>query len=355
MGRFAIVFDEKIREYDLGHVLTEERYQNFMGLFREKLGDHPEFETVSPTYATVGDLQLVHPEPYIRRIESCESMDPHDTPLSPAFVRAAKLLAGAGKLGGELVQSGKHEKAFVIGGGVQHASRSRERGFGVFSDVGVCAENLKRNFGVERLLILDTDAHAGDGIYEIFSQEPGVLFLSVHQHPLTLYPGRGFVDEIGTGDGTGFSVNIPLPPGAGDQAYALVLQEIFIPLAEEFRPEIILMVDGSDPHFSDRITHMGLTLEGIRRVGSIVVDAAEKLCGGKVVDFVGSGYSQNPKVVSMGWLASIAGVTRVAVDLEELDPVPEGIQEESGLKEAAAVVSAVRRILSPYWKCFGGT
>ena len=87
-----------------------------------------------------------------------------NTPLSPSLVRAAKLLAGAGKYAGELVQTGKYDKAFVIGGGVQHANREREKGFGVFSDVGICAENLLSNFGLERVLIIDTDAHAGDGL-----------------------------------------------------------------------------------------------------------------------------------------------------------------------------------------------
>ena len=248
MSRYAIVYDEKLKEYDLGHVLKQDRYQIFINLFKQKFGSHPDFEIVSPSYATENDLKLIHTEEYIRRVEKCESKDPYDTPLSPGFVRGTKLLAGAGKLAGEVVQSGKYEKAFVVGGGVQHATRNHEKGFGVFSDVGICAENLMRNFGVNRILIIDTDAHAGDGIYEIFSTDSRVLFISIHQNPLTLYPGKGFVDEIGEGHGIGYSVNIPMPPGSGDHTYEYVLNEILIPIAEEFIPEIILMVDGSDPH-----------------------------------------------------------------------------------------------------------
>ena len=101
--RTAILYSEKMREYDLGHVLTGERYESFMRLFREKLGDNPAFEIVEPDYATEADLKLVHTEEYIRRVERCESRDPYDTPLSPGVVRAAKLLAGAGRLAGELV------------------------------------------------------------------------------------------------------------------------------------------------------------------------------------------------------------------------------------------------------------
>lgn len=352
MSKYALVYDDKLKEYDLGHVLKQDRYQIFIDLFKERLGHHPDFEIVSPSYATENDLKLIHPEEYIRRIEQCESKDPYDTPLSPGFVRATKLLAGAGKLAGEVVQSGKYEKAFVVGGGVQHATRNHEKGFGVFSDVGICAENLMRNFGLNRILIIDTDAHAGDGIYEIFSTDSSVLFISIHQNPLTLYPGKGFVDEIGEGYGKGYSVNIPMPPGSGDHTYEYVLNEILIPIAEEFEPEIILMVDGSDPHFTDRITQMGLTLEGIRFIGSIIGQLASKICEGKIVDFIGSGYSNSLQIVSLGWLASIAGVTGIQIDIEELKPISQNINPDSGLREAVKIVRKVKSKLSHYWKCF---
>ena len=111
MKKFVILYDEKLKEYDLGHVLKEDRYQNFIDHFQIKLGNHRDFEIVSPPYATQDDLKLIHTEEYIKRIEKCESMDPHDTPLSPGFVRATKLLAGAGRLAGELVQSGVYQNA----------------------------------------------------------------------------------------------------------------------------------------------------------------------------------------------------------------------------------------------------
>jgi len=342
MSKYAIVYDEKLKEYDLGHVLKQDRYQIFVNLFKQKLGRHSDFEIVSPSYATESDLKLIHTEEYIRRIEKCESKDPHDTPLSPGFVRGTKLLAGAGKLAGELVQSGKYEKSFVVGGGVQHATRNHEKGFGVFSDVGICAENLMRNFGVKRILIIDTDAHAGDGIYDIFSTDSRVLFISIHQDPLTLYPGNGI----------GYSVNIPMPPRSGDHTYEYVLNEILIPIAEEFIPEIILMVDGSDPHFTDRITQMGLTLKGIRSIGSIIGQLASKICEGKIVDFIGSGYSDSLQIVSLGWLASIVGVTGIQIELEELKPISHDITPDNGLKEAVTIVNKVKSKLCNYWECF---
>ena len=352
MSKFAIIYSDKLKEYDLGHVLTRDRYQDFIDLFQVKFGDHPDFEIVEPPYATHEDLRLIHTEEYIQRIERCEGKDPYDTPLSPGLVRAAKLLAGAGKHAGELVQSESFGKAFVIGGGVQHANREREKGFGVFSDVGICAENLLRNFGLERILVIDTDAHAGDGLYEVFCTDSRVLFLSIHQDPRTVYPGKGFVHEIGDREGTGYSVNIPLSPRSADRTYEYVLTEIFTPLAEEFRPEMILMVDGSDPHFADRITQMGMTLEGISMVGRFIGRTAGEICQGKIVDFVGSGYSSDPQIVSLGWLASIVGVTGVELCVKEPEPIPAELQLDQGLKEAKDVVRLIQARLSPYWKCF---
>ena len=239
------------------------------------------------------------------------------------------------------------------GGEVQHENRDREKGFGVFSDVGICAENLMRNFGVRRILIIDADAHAGDGIYEIFCEDPRVLYLSMHQDPSTLYPGKGFVDEISSGLGKGYSVNVPLPPHAGDRVYEYVLNQVFVPLAEEFKPEIILMVDGSDPHFTDRITQMGLTLEGIKMVATLVRETADRICDGKLVDFVGSGYSSSLRVVSLGWLASITGATGVEVALEEPHPIPPNLKPDHGLKEAKEIVRSIKNRLSACWRCLG--
>jgi len=348
----AMLYSEKMREYDLGHVLTGERYERFMRLFREKLGDNPVFEIVEPSYATEADLKLVHAQEYIRRVERCQSRDPHDTPLSPGVVRAAKLMAGAGKLAGELVQSGAFGKAIVIGGGVQHAGRNYEKGFGIFSDVGICAENLMQNYGLERILILDADAHAGDGIYAIFECDPRVLFISIHQDPRTLYPGPGFRNPIGEREGRGYSVNVPLLPGTGDLAYEHVLDNIFVPLAEEFHPEVITMVDGSDTHFMDRITQMGLTLKGIYMMADKVRQTADRVCQGKVIAFAGSGYDPKGILFPRGWLASICGLTGVELDLEEPYPVPVGHTTDYAALETRKIVQALRATLASYWKCF---
>lgn len=348
----AILYSAKMKEYDLGHVLKGNRYENFINLFREKISQNSQIEVVEPPSATFQDLTLVHTPDYIRRVERYQSRDPHDTPLSPSVVRAAKLLAGAGKRAGELVQSGKFNKALVVGGGVQHAGRNYEKGFGIFSDVGICAENLMKNYGLKRILILDTDAHAGDGIYGIFAQDPRVLFISIHQDTRTLYPGPSYRNPLGEDDGKGYSVNVPLLPGTGDQAYEHVMDKIVTPLTEEFQPEIILMVDGSDPHFSDRITQMGMTLDGIYRIAKKIKELAEQVCWGKVVDFAGSGYDPKGSLYPRGWLTSLCGLSGIETSLEEPYAFPPELTVHRGLAETKTIVEALQKKLSFRWKCF---
>lgn len=348
----AILYSQKMKEYDLGHVLKGDRYEGFMQLFRDTLGDDPGFTMVEPDYATDADLKLVHTEDYIRRVERCESRDPADTPLTPSVVRAARLMAGAGRLGAELVGSGQHEKAVSVGGGVQHAGRDYEKGFGIFSDVGICAETLMRRYGATRVFVLDADAHAGDGVYGIFARDPRVLFMSVHQDPRTLYPGPRYRNPVGEGEGAGYSVNVPLPPGTSDMAYAYVLDELFLPLAEAFRPDVFLLVDGSDTHFSDGITQMGLTLKGIRTISSRVRDVATQVCHGRVISFDGSGYDRQGLLFPRGWLASIGGLAGVDVRLEEPYSLPAGYAPDAGLAETRTVVDMVKKRLSAWWGCF---
>jgi len=140
-----------------------------------------------------------------------------------------------------------------------------------------------------------------------------------------------------------------MPPGASDRSYEYVLDRLFRPLAEAFQPEVIIRNGGSDPHFADRLTHLGLTLEGLRMIGRKVREVADRTCGGRVVDLPGSGY--NPAVLPHGWLALVCGLTGVDLRLEEPIPVPGWVREDP-VKETARVVETVEENLRPFWKVF---
>ena len=224
----------------------------------------------------------------------------------------------------------------------------------------ILAKNLL-NRGLKRILILDTDAHAGNGTKEGFYEDGGtlsvpnyhakrgrVLFIDIHQDPRTLYPGTGFINEIGSGKGEGFTVNIPLPPGASDLAYKFCFEKIIFPLAKEFKPEIIIRNGGSDPYFQDQLTNLGLTLEGFKIIGENVRTLADEVCQGREIDLIASGYNQ--KILPLAWLAILTGLLDLPVDkrlFKEKTTPP----REAGLEETKEVIKELKTILKKYWKC----
>jgi len=351
----TIVYSDDIKGYDFGpgHPFRSDRYVNFMSLLRAKLQAHGEIE---PRGASDQELMLVHEKSYIDALQAASNgawlrsdayMSP-DTPLQPGMERAARFIVGSSMTAAEMVWNSEVPHAVGVGGGLHHARSNYAAGFCIYNDVAVCALNLLENHGLERVLILDTDAHAGDGTCHIFYEEPRVLLIDLHQDPRTLYPGTGFVHEIGEGKGRGFTVNVPMPPGASDQAYEYALDHVFAPLAEEFQPQIIIRNGGSDPHFADELTDLGLTLKGFGMIGRKVKEVAERVCEGRRVDLLGSGYNQT--VLPPAWLALVAGSAGLEIDVREPYLFP--LQKDSGLTETKQIVEEVKRNLKGYWRCF---
>ncbi len=350
MDCVAIVYHSGVSEYDFGpgHPFRGDRFPRFMKLLEAQgLLRRQEVELVEPEAAGDADLRLVHSDAYIRlvdRLAARHALLSADTPLTPAVARAARLIVGTALKAGELIAGKGFRVAEGVGGGLHHAGHDYGGGFCVFNDVAVCAQALLERHGLERVLIFDSDAHAGNGTMDIFYEEPRVLYISVHQDPRTIYPGTGFIDQIGRGPGEGYTVNIPLPPGADDECMELVLERVFKPLARAFRPQAIIRNGGSDPHFLDGLTSLGLTFSGLRSLGKAVADAASAVsCG--VVDLCCSGY--NPKTVAEGWLAILSGLIGVKVELME-QRLPS--RSYPRLQEALdAVIDRLKKRLSVYW------
>jgi acetoin utilization protein AcuC len=355
----AIAYSDKMKGYDFGpgHPFRGDRYARFMDLLRQKVSS-TDFEVVDPRHASDEELLLVHDRDYLDFLRSGrartwspgqEFLSP-DTPLQPGLEEAARLIVGAALTAAEISWTGRPAHSVGVGGGLHHARRAYGAGFCIYNDVAVCVRSLLENHGAKRVLVVDTDAHAGDGTCHMFYQDPRVLFIDIHQDPRTLYPGTGFIKEIGDGQATGFTVNVPLPPGASDDAYEYVLDQIVSPMAEEFGPEIAIRNGGSDPHFADELTDLGLTLSGLRTVGVKVGAMAGMVCQGKLVDLVGSGYNQ--ALLPLGWLALISGPANLNLQLEE--PFLFSLRTDHRLAETRDIVQTVRETLKPYWKCFAG-
>jgi len=353
--KVGVTFHEKFCQYDLGHghPFRGDRFRNAKNFFEEQgLFRLPYVTVLRPEPATKRDLLRVHDKSYVNLIfRLAEEGKPYDieTPVSPQILEAALLIVGGGITAGMEVCEGRLNRAVSLGGGFHHAGRNYGGGFCLFNDVAVTVQYVRERFGLKRVLILDYDVHFGNGTSDIFYSDPNVLFVSVHQDPRTLYPGTGFVEDVGKGAGEGYNVNVPLPPGTGDETYLYAVKEILVPLSEEFEPEIIVGNGGSDPHFADSLGNLMLTTKGFFRLSRLLVEVADKLCGGKLILMVGSGY--NPAVLPACWYSLVAGVAGLeAVNVGE--PYTPPIESPHCRRTVQKTLEELKHILSRYWRCF---
>jgi acetoin utilization protein AcuC len=314
-------------------------------LLQKKILEHPNLVFFKSELAEDEDLLLAHSKEYVEEVETLADlglMVSPDTPVSPSIVKAARYIVGAGIKAAELVKDG-FWLVDSVGGGLHHAGRDYGGGFCVFNDVAVCTLALIRKYDYERVLILDTDVHAGNGTMDIFRCDPQVLFIDLHQDPKTIYPGRGFLDEIGENSGRGYSVNIPLPLGAGDKEVNLVLNRVFKPLVNQFEPQVIIRNGGSDPHFGDRLGNLNMTYQGFHMMGETVREAAVSV-EAPIINMSCSGY--NPRTVAEGMYAILTGLMDHIFDIEEMDK-PNYV--ESQMETVEKTIKELATQLRDYW------
>lgn len=355
--RTLITYHEKFAEYDFGvnHPLRGDRFTIAMEFFTRKgLFNLPNITLIRPEPISREMLLKVHTKEYVDLVfRLAERNEPYDidTPTSMSLIEAMLYAIGGVIRAGEAVFTGEFERAVAFGGGAHHAGRDYGGGFCLFNDIAILVEHLREKFNAKKFLILDYDVHAGNGTSDIYYSDPTVLFISIHQDPLTIYPGRGFIDEIGSGEGTGYNVNIPLPMRTGEEAYLYALKEIFVPLAREFKPEIIIANGGSDAHFADHLGSLGLTAKGFFRLSRLIGGVADEVCGGKAVLLVTSGY--NIQVLPYCWYALVAGIADLDMSEDSIEdyypPPPDPWRRIDRVKE---IVAEIKSILSPYWSCF---
>ena len=259
------------------------------------------------------------------------------------------LIVGGSLLAASYVCKGKLKRGISLGGGLHHAGKNYGGGFCLFNDVAITAQYIRKKFHFKKILILDYDVHFGNGTSDIFYEDPNILFISVHQDPRTIYPGTGFIEQVGRGPGEGFNVNVPLPPGTTDETYLRVVEEIFVPLAREFKPEIILANGGSDPHFADMLGNLCLSGQGFFRLSRLIAKVSEEVCGGKLVMMIGSGY--NPAVLPLCWYALIAGAVGLE-SIEVTEPYPPPKESAWVKRKAEEALRNLKRTLGKYWRCF---
>ncbi|MBM3226272.1 MAG: histone deacetylase, partial [Candidatus Tectomicrobia bacterium] len=216
------------------------------------------------------------------------ALDP-DTVLSSDSCYAA-LKAVAGTLAAaDAVMSGQLSQVFcAVRPPGHHAEAHRSMGFCLFNNVAILARYLQQQHGLDKVMILDWDVHHGNGTQHIFEDDPSVLYVSTHQYPF--YPGTGATAETGTGRGKGYTMNVPLPAGTGDETYIDVFENQILPRALDYRPDCMLISAGFDAHYADPLAHMQVTEAGYRRMTQIVKEIAATCCDHRLIAVLEGGY-----------------------------------------------------------------
>jgi acetoin utilization deacetylase AcuC-like enzyme len=289
----AYVYDPLYLEHSrAGHVECPERLETAMQVLRERgLLDH--LVEVRPTPMPMEHLLAVHHEHYVKLVREIAergggNLDP-DTYLNHRSFEVA-LLAAGGLL--NLVQAildGEVTNGFaLVRPPGHHALPGRGMGFCLFNNIAISARYALEHKGLSRILIADFDLHHGNGTQEMFYDTGEVLYFSTHQYPH--YPGSGHWSEIGEGDGKGYTVNVPLPAGVGDEGYERVFDEVLYPLAERYSPQLILVSVGYDAHWADPLGMMQLSTTGYAYLASVLKEMAEDLCDGRLAFTLEGGY-----------------------------------------------------------------
>jgi acetoin utilization protein AcuC len=353
----VITYHEKFKQYDLGkgHPFRGDRFVSSIRFFEQHdLLSFPGLTIIEPQPATLADIERVHDKSYVNyvfRLAKENKLYDIETPVSEEILEATLLIAGGAIKCGETVYIGNAGRGISLGGGYHHAGRNYGGGFCLFNDIAVLVEYLRAECGVKRFLVLDYDVHFGNGTSDIYYEDDSVLYISLHQDPTSFYPGTGFVWQIGKGKGKGYNINVPLPAGTGDDTYLYALNEIFVPLAEEFKPEIIIGNGGSDPHFADTLGGLRLTAKGFFEVSLLIKKTAESACNGKLVLLIGSGY--NPQVLPLCWYALIAGALGMnKIGVKEPYAPPQ--EPPQCRRTVDKTLDELKRLLREYWSCFGG-
>lgn len=298
-GRTSLLYSEKFLDYNLGpsHPLRPVRVKLTHDLIRETgLLKDESITTISPRIATEDELLLFHEKEYIRLVQRLSEkgtglLDAGDTPAFKGCFESTSLVVGASLEGCDSVMKGKFSHAFNPSGGLHHAHPERASGFCIFNDPAVSINYLKKKYAVKRFVYLDIDAHHGDGVMYGFYDDPSVLDIDFHESGRFLFPGTGFPDEIGLDGAKGLKLNIPLPPGTGDEAYLGAFRKLVSKQLRKFKPEIILVQCGADGHADDRLAHLQLTTNTYMEVVSAMHSLAHELCEGRLLLFGGGGYT----------------------------------------------------------------
>lgn len=328
--------------FEYGHPERPERIEAIrQGLMDAGWWD--EYPHLDPLVIPQKILTAIHTPNYLKRLEATSNQGAHldmDTYTTPASWEISRKTAGGALAVAEAVwrQLSRRGLALTRPPG-HHATSSQGMGFCLLNNVALAAEHLLHGDlqniqNAKQLAIIDIDLHHGNGTQDIFWERKDVLYISTHQSPL--YPGTGQYTETGSGDGAGFTLNIPLPPGTGDQGFNTVMTDIILPILDRTKPEMLLVSVGFDPHWRDPLGHLMLTANGYTGLIRHMVEWVDRNAGGRIALFLEGGYDlQAGQACLQGTVSALLG--EPWTDWLGEGPRPEGKSWQPVLREVKKI------------------
>ncbi len=318
-----------------GHPENQGRISQILP-FLDEAGVLKDVQLVEPTLATVEQLRRVHAAALIERVREVAvtgggTLDLGDTYATPASYELARMAAGSAITVVDRILAGQADNGFaLVRPPGHHAEHSRISGFCLFNNVAAAARQAQAVHNVKRILIVDFDVHHGNGTQDIFYKDDSVLFISTHLFlPRMFYPGTGDQQEIGAGLGHGYTVNVPLMPHVGDSGYGRIFSELVRPLAQQFRPELILVSAGYDAHWQDPLAMGGLSLTGYADMARALVELAQEVANGRILFVLEGGYQV--QALSYGILNTLYALSGQDKIEDPLGSMPHSEQDISQL------------------------
>ena len=296
--KIVVVTDSSYQLHDTGggeHPETYARLEEIIAILSAgQLAG--QIKIIKPRAATRTELIAFHPEEWLFRFEEAALagqtyIDHPDNQISYESYLVAQVSAGAGLSGVDLIEEQLGEVVFcAVRPPGHHAEPTRPYGFCFFNNCVIAARYWQRVYGRTRLCIFDFDAHHGNGIQTACEEDPDLLYISIHEHPSFSYPGTGWENELGSGAGKGTILNIPLPPGSGDERFLQAMDGDVKKLLDSFKPDGIIIGAGFDGHLLDDMSGLRYSVDGYYAAGRRIADWSRLFCSGRLVSILEGGY-----------------------------------------------------------------
>ena len=339
MLRTGIVLDSRYQEHYTGRTHPErpERITTLLGPIEHL--QRSGLKRLPPRLATPKDITLIHDSSHVGRVAATAQQERFsfdaDTPVSAQSYTTALLATGGFLTLIDAVMEREIDNGFaLVRPPGHHAERNRPMGFCLFNSAAIGAQYLRERFGLTRVLVMDWDVHHGNGTQHSFYDDSGVLYVSTHQYPY--YPGTGALDEVGQGQGEGYTLNLPLSAGCGDAEYQEVFEFVIDPICRQFNPEFVLISAGFDAHVRDPLGGMEVTEAGFGTMARILLRVAQENAQGRCVALLEGGYDLE------GLQKSVLRV------IDEMGG--ENLTESVSSYTPRGITSPVRKVHDRYWE-----